>query len=227
MHRQLALAPGHELTEALSAKHQPAVSYYKRAGAGPRAVGGTPDSAGERVPHISGAHHERQWCRRQIADWNGARRPTSSLLSAPAAEHVESIQLRGIAASAAHVVRVPVPRVKAIIPAVTIELVKAPTAVDQVPARPSSQDVVALLSPQQVVTRAARQRVLVDASGEPVATGAAVEGVLTALAREAVVPRVAEECATHAETVRTATAVGHGRQIRCENVVPITEHRLE
>ena len=83
-HRQLALAPGHELTEALSAKHQPAVSYYKRAGAGPRTVGGTPDSGAERVPQISGAHHERQWCRRQIADQNGARRPSSSLSSAAA-----------------------------------------------------------------------------------------------------------------------------------------------
>jgi histidine kinase len=234
VHRQLALAPGHELTEALSAKHPPGVPYYQRPGAGPRAVGGTPDPGAERVPQVSGVHHERQWCRRQIADWNGARRPTSSTLSAPAAQHVKPIQLRPIAASAVHIVRVPVPRVKAITPAVAIELVKSPTAVDQVPAGPSSQHVVARLSPQQVVTRAARQRVLVDASEEPVATGAAVEGVLTALAPEAVVPRVAEECATstvehaiHAEIVRTATAVGHGRQIRCENVVPITEHRLE
>jgi hypothetical protein len=226
VHRQLALAPGHELTEPLSAKHPPSVAYYKRAGAGPRTVGGTPDPGAERVPQISGAHRERQWCRRQIADWNGARRPASSKLSAPPAKHVKPIQLRAIAVSAVRVVRVPIARVKAITP-VAVELVKAPTAVDQVPARPSSQNVVALLSPQQVVTRATRQRVLVDASGEPVATGAAVEGVLTALAREAVVPRVAEEHAVHAEIVRTATAVGHGRQIRCENVVPVTEHRLE
>jgi hypothetical protein len=70
------------------------------------------------------------------------------MVSAPAAEHVKPIQLRAIAAPAVHVVRVPVPPFKAITPAVAIELVKAPTAVDQVPTRPSSQQVVARLSPQ-------------------------------------------------------------------------------